>query len=101
MIKNQLVKDWLKERGHSRSWLAAQCGVSKKTVDNWLSAGRPINASAATIINQLMIGRRSINPQIDLETFEAFRALCCREKRSPEEKIAELIKTCVSSQAEQ
>jgi hypothetical protein len=48
-----------------------------------------------------MIGRRSINPQIDLETFEAFRALCCREKRSPEEKIAELIKTCVSSQAEQ
>ena len=75
MIKNQTVKDWIKEQGHSRSWLAAQCGVSKKTVDNWLSAGRPINASAATIINQLMIGRRSINPKIDLETFEAFRAL--------------------------
>jgi len=31
------IKTWLKRSGRDRAWLADQLGVSKKTVDNWLS----------------------------------------------------------------
>lgn len=48
------IKDWLKEQGFTRDWLAARCGVEVKTVNNWLSSPRPIPAKAILILHQLM-----------------------------------------------
>ena len=31
------IVSWLKGMGRNRAWLAENCGVQKRTVDNWLS----------------------------------------------------------------
>ena len=49
------IKLWLKKRGHTREWLADQCGgVSKNTVNNWLSTSIDISSGNLTIIRRLM-----------------------------------------------
>lgn len=48
------VKQWLKNIGKNREWLAGQCGVDKRTVDLWLSSARNIPARAMLIIQKLM-----------------------------------------------
>lgn len=53
-MKKSDVLGWLDEQHHSRRWLADQCQVSKRTVDNWLVSTRPIPAKAVPIINDLM-----------------------------------------------
>lgn len=90
---NEEVKTWLKASGHSRQWLADQCGVSLGTVNNWLSAGRKITGPPAKIIEGLIHGQSPrINPRLDLDTFEKFQALARKEGKTVDEKIAELIK---------
>ena len=44
------IKKWLKDSGKSREWLAEQCGVGKRVLDNWLSAARPVPSKALLII---------------------------------------------------
>jgi transcriptional regulator with XRE-family HTH domain len=92
---NDEVKAWLKRSGHSRQWLADQCGVSIGTVNNWLSAGRKITGSPAKIIEQLMSGVPEINPRLDLKTFEKFQAKARSEGKTVDELIAELIKNAI------
>lgn len=48
------VKSWLRSSGLDRAWLAARCGVGKRTVDNWLSSPRAIPPKARLIISGLM-----------------------------------------------
>ncbi len=49
------IKHWLSNYPErDRSWLATQCGVEKRTVDNWLSSPRDIPAKALRIIESLM-----------------------------------------------
>lgn len=48
------IKQWLRAQLRSRSWLAEQCGVKKRTVDNWLSSPQAIPAKALRIIERLM-----------------------------------------------
>lgn len=48
------IKKWLKDSGKSREWLAEQCGVGKRVLDNWLSAARPVPSKALLIIQRLM-----------------------------------------------
>lgn len=48
------IKAWLKAQHLSRSWLADRCGVSLKTVNNWLSSPRDIPAKAVLIVERLM-----------------------------------------------
>lgn len=48
------IKKWLKKNNHNRAWLAEQCGVSKRTVDDWLSTSRQIPAKAILVIQKLM-----------------------------------------------
>ena len=51
---NEDVKAWLLEHNRSRDWLARQCRVAKKTVDGWLSEGRPIPGPARKLLEGLM-----------------------------------------------
>lgn len=47
------VRDWLAATGRNRDWLADQCGVSKRTVDGWLSS-RSAPPLAEKFIERLM-----------------------------------------------
>lgn len=58
LTKSQ-VKDWLKKNNYSRDWLAEQCGVSKQSVDTWLSKSRDIPRHAELKIRQLMAGEKA------------------------------------------
>ena len=62
------IKKWLKTSRKSREWLAEQCGVSKRQVDNWLSSARPVPAKAILIIQRLMAEKACpISPQVELD----------------------------------
>lgn len=58
----QEIKAWLKNSAggpsavaRDRAWLGQQCGVAKRTVDNWLSAtNQEIPAAALALITRLM-----------------------------------------------
>lgn len=53
-LTKDAVKAWLDEHHRGREWLADKCGVSKKTVNNWLSSPADIPAKALLIIENLM-----------------------------------------------
>ena len=49
------IKSWLAERPErSREWLADKCGVTKRTVDNWLSSGIEIPLKAQRLLESLI-----------------------------------------------
>jgi hypothetical protein len=78
------IKDWLRSNSRDRQWLADRCGVTKRTVDNWLSTSIEIPTAAARLIATLMatdIQRISELPpklmnafvlEVDEPTFEAY-----------------------------
>lgn len=49
------VKAWLKAIKRNRDWLAEECGVKKRTADNWLSSSQPISTQATRLIERLMV----------------------------------------------
>lgn len=49
------VKAWLKQIKKDRFWLAAQCGVHKRTVDAWFFKKSEIPAKALLTIYDLMV----------------------------------------------
>jgi|GEM_PF-6844539 len=60
MIEKHTLKNWLADTNRGRDWLAEHCGVSKSTVDGWLSK-RPIPKSSAKRILELMAGTPTPN----------------------------------------
>jgi hypothetical protein len=73
----EAIKEWLRENGRDRNWLAQACGVGKRTVDNWLSSPRAIPHKALRIIAQLTNGlsdeaAQNLVLQLDQPTFERF-----------------------------
>jgi hypothetical protein len=48
------IKAWLKQTNRDRTWLGEQTGVTKRSVDNWLSAGQPIPEAKQFLIRRLM-----------------------------------------------
>jgi hypothetical protein len=52
-VTKEEIKAWLKESGHDRDWLGAQLGVSRRTVDNWLSSNIRIPGRKLLAIGQL------------------------------------------------
>ena len=49
------IKKWLKKEGHSREWLGKQCGgMSKNTVNNWLSTSISIPEATLSLIGRLI-----------------------------------------------
>lgn len=83
------IKAWLKQFHHDREWLAAQLGVNKRTVDNWLSSPKDIPLGYQKHIERLMqedeaaeaLRRQKLQPQaqifsleVDLPTFRSYNA---------------------------
>lgn len=53
VVTKEEIKAWLKESGHDRDWLGAKLGVSRRTVDNWLSSNIRIPGRKLLAIGQL------------------------------------------------
>ncbi len=83
------IKDWLKAFGHTREWLAGECDVSVKTVNNWLSSPQDIPAAKLRLIERLTqedeaaeaARRQKLIPtaqvfslEVDLPTFRSYSA---------------------------
>ena len=73
-MKPDQIKTWLKEQGKDRAWLAAQCGVSKPTVDGWMS-GRNIPGPAQSILTKLLYSDKPIAPKFSMEQFARIQRL--------------------------
>lgn len=63
------IKTWLKRLGFSRDWLADKIGVSKRTVDNWLSSNIEIPERSATMIRQMIDDSEKIAEGITTNVF--------------------------------
>ena len=102
------IKAWLKTAGHSRSWLGEQCGgITKRTVDNWLSSPQEIPAGSLALIARLMAEddaaeaarlRRAagaeaqiFSVEVDLPTFRAYNKAALDRNLTIEQWV---IQTC-------
>lgn len=54
MPTKEEIKEWLKEIGKDRFWLAQECGVTKPSVDGWFTTRGNVPAKALLVIQQLM-----------------------------------------------
>lgn len=54
MPTTERIKEWLGELGKDREWLGKTLGVSKRTVDNWLSSPIEIPPRKLKRIGELM-----------------------------------------------
>lgn len=62
------IKEWLARYPvRDRFWLADQCGVGKKTVDNWLSTAIDMPSKAILIIEGLMRADAETEPVAPIE----------------------------------
>lgn len=52
--EKETIKNWLRTTGRSRDWLASECSVEKRTVDNWLSSPRKVPEKALRLITNLI-----------------------------------------------
>lgn len=53
-LSKEEIKNWLKEVGQNRFWLAEQCLVDKKTVDDWFTSRGKVPSKALLKIQSLM-----------------------------------------------
>lgn len=58
-IFREKFKKWMKERKISRSFIAEQCLVSKRTIDRWMTRGEVIPLLKIRILEGLMSGSPS------------------------------------------
>ena len=73
------IRKWLSEESHSRKWLAEKCGVTQKTLNNWLGSERPVPQKALRMIEKLMREDQmlDVKARLVLEfTPEEFEKLC-------------------------
>lgn len=105
-ISVERIKAWLKTYRHTREWLGSQVDVTKRTVDNWLSAGQPIPDGKLRLIQRLMDDdaaaearrRQQLMPtaqvfslEVDLPTFRAYnQAALAAEQTLEDWSISEL-----------
>lgn len=66
-IFREKFKKWMKENGISRSCVAEQCLVSKRTVDRWMTRGEVIPLLKIRILEGLM-SEGSSNSMEDVRT---------------------------------
>ncbi|MDB6080484.1 MAG: peptidase and domain protein [Akkermansiaceae bacterium] len=59
MLSKDEIKAWLAANGRDRAWLAERCGVSKSTVNNWLSTSISIPLKKLQMIDRLTVQLQS------------------------------------------
>lgn len=95
-MSSNKIKKWLYEKNRSRSWLADHCGVSKSTVDGWLSADRPIPKPAQKIIEKLMSdGVPVVNPRLTLSQYAKAEEIAKANGQTVNEWIEDLINKAI------
>lgn len=98
MLTPEIIKAWLKENKISRETLGKGVGVSKKTVNNWLSDNRPIPPKKLAIIERLMNGEEEIKFELP-ENFEAIiREKAEAAKKSIDDLVIEILEMTVQEQ---
>lgn len=94
----EIIKAWLKENKISRETLGKEVGVSKKTVNNWLSDNRPIPSKKLAIIERLINGEEEIQFELP-ENFEAILRQKAEEAhKSIEDLVNEILEMTVQEQ---
>lgn len=86
MLTRDEIKAWLKRTGRTRQDLAAAVGLSKGTVNNWLSGADPIPAPKQQLIERLMKesdpGAASAPATPSTEELTAIALMMTREQRA-------------------
>lgn len=95
------IKKWLKAIGRDRKWLADQCGVSKRQVDNWFSSSINISARALLIIQRLMNGEGKSSPRIILDFTDEEWAIICEAMKANKETFLEFVNTALQNAAKE
>lgn len=101
MLTKEDIKKWLKTTGRDRKWLADQCGVSKRQVDNWFSSSTNISARALLIIQQLMNGETKSAPRIVLDFTDDEWLIICEAMKAHKETFLEFINTALQNAAKE
>lgn len=89
------IKTWMKKNGISREELGKKVFVTKRTVDGWLSAGKPIPAAKMELIERIV--EDSENIQFDLpENIELLLKQKAEEaKKSIDDLVIEVLEKTV------
>ena len=104
------IKEWLSRYPErDRNWLADQCEVEKRTVDNWLSSPQNIPSKAVLIIESLMRADAELEPPTPIEivnlpatcTPEQFSLYTRAYKHSECEQFKDWITTRLDSAAKE
>lgn len=91
MLNAEDIKTWLKEIGKDRAWLAEKTLVSKRTVDNWLSAGKPIVPQKMELIERLMNGDEEIEFELPPDFEKQLRSLADEMHKKLEDMVSYIL----------
>ncbi|QHV14083.1 hypothetical protein C5O10_06890 [Akkermansia muciniphila] len=91
MLNAEDIKTWLKKIGRDRAWLAEKTLVSKRTVDNWLSAGKPIVPQKMELIEKLMSGEEEIEFELPPDFEKQLRAMADEAKKTIEDMVSHIL----------
>jgi len=91
MLNAEDIKTWLKEIGKDRAWLAEKTLVSKRTVDNWLSAGKPIVSQKMELIERLMNGDEEIEFELPPDFEKQLRSLADEMHKKLEDMVSYIL----------
>lgn len=91
MLNAEDIKTWLKEIGKDRAWLAEKTLVSKRTVDNWLSAGKPIVPQKMELIEKLMSGEEEIEFELPPDFEKQLRAMADEMHKNLEDMVSHIL----------
>ena len=91
MLNAEDIKKWLKESKKNRQWLAEKTLTSKKTVDGWLSVGRPIPPAKLALIERLMNGDEEIEFELPPDFEKQLRSLAAEMHKKLEDMVSYIL----------
>lgn len=91
MLNAEEIKKWLKASGKNRQWLAEKTLTSKGTVNNWLSAGKPIPPAKLALIEKLMTGEEEIEFELPPDFEKQLRAMADEMHKSLEDMVLHIL----------
>lgn len=89
MASKNDIKSWLKNTGRNRQWLADQLGISKSTINKYLSTTLDIPIKSLKIIEILMHSEEDISTSMPIIIPEEFVAYVQQESARMHQSIDE------------